>query len=154
MADTDRLPTFLNVLTILTFINSGLSVLLCFFAFAIAPFTYHQAVQNQGQMDQLPDFLKLLLGSNQVEAARLSLENRTPILLIHLLAAGLCTFGALRMRKLKKAGFIIYILGDFLPLSVYALIGFSLLIGIAFACTCMIAVTMIILYATQLKHMK
>jgi hypothetical protein len=58
------------------------------------------------------------------------------------------------MRKLKKAGFIIYILGDFAPLSVYALIGFSLFTGITFAYTCLIAVAMLILYATQLKHMK
>ena len=154
MTDTDRLPTFLNVLTILTFIYSGFSVLFSFFTFAIAPFAYYQAVRNQDQTDQLPDFLKQLIGSNQVGAARLSLENRTPILLIHLLAAALCLFGALRMRKLKKAGFIIYILGDLLPLSVYALIGFSLLIGIAFAYTCLIAVAMLILYATQLKYMK
>lgn len=80
----DELPTMLNVLTILTFIYSGFGFLAGFLVFVIAPFGYENALRMQSAMDQvqMPDFIKYFLGTNQVEAARSALVNRTPILLI------------------------------------------------------------------------
>lgn len=151
----DQLPTTLNVLTILTFIYSAFAFASAFLIFAIAPFTYQNAVRNQGRMDQLPDFVRNFLGNNQVEAARLQLANRTPILLITLVSVFLCFFGALQMRKLKKMGFTLYVIGDVLPLvNLLFFSSLSLLAGIGTAIGYGIVLLFIILYATQLKYMK
>jgi hypothetical protein len=153
----DELPTMLNVLTILTFIYSGFAFLFAFLIFAIAPFGYENALRTQSAMDQvqMPDFMKYFFGTNQVEAARSAFVNRTPILLISLGTALLCFFGALQMRKLKKRGFFIYIFGDLVPiLQLSFLSGLYSLAWIGFAFNFMIALTFIILYATQLKYMK
>lgn len=59
------------------------------------------------------------------------------------------------MRKLKKRGFFIYILGDLVPmLQLLFFSGLSSLVWIGYAFNIMIALTFIILYATQLKYMK
>lgn len=151
----DPLPTMLNVLTILTFICSAFTFLIAFFIFAIAPFGYENALRTRGQMDQMPDFVKQLLGSNQVEAARLQLENRTPILLLTLVSVLLCFFGALQMRKLKKRGLGMYILGDLLPIvNIIFFSSFSALAGVGVALGYGINLVFVILYATQLKYMK
>jgi hypothetical protein len=149
----DQLPTTLNVLTILTFICSALAFTGAFFAFAIARLSYETALRNQAGWDQIPIFLQSLLGSNHVESARLLLENRTPILLINLVTVLLCFFGALQMRKLKKRGFIMYVLGDLLSIVKLFLVSVSPLAGVLYAFSYGIVLIFVILYATQLKYM-
>jgi heme A synthase len=149
----DLLPTTLNVLTILTFICSALAFTGAFFAFAIARFSYETALRNQARWDRIPIFLQSLLGSNHVDAARVLLENRTPILLINLVTVLLCFFGALQMRKLKKRGFIMYVLGDLLTILKLFFVSVSPLAGVVYAFSYGIALIFVILYATQLKYM-
>lgn len=151
----DSLPTTLNVLTILTFIYSAFALASAVLIFAIAPFTYQNAVRNQSRVDQLPDVVRNLLGNSQVEAARLQLANRTPILLITLASVLLCFFGALQMRKLRKLGFTLYVIGDVLPLVNFIFFSsLSVLAGIGTAISFGIYLVFVILYATQLKYMK
>ncbi|HEY4290156.1 MAG TPA: hypothetical protein VGN00_23810 [Puia sp.] len=142
----------LNVISILTFVGSGIAILGQIYSFFKAQSTYDQILQNQDKMEQAPDFLKKLMGSDPVGMARKTLENRTPMLVLAIVAAALCIYGALQMRKLKKIGFPIYVIGELLPIiAYYIFVGpmgiftliFSLLINGAF----------IIMYATQLKHM-
>lgn len=151
----EQLPPTLNVLTILTFIYSAFAFVMAFFAFAIAPYSYRNAVQNQGAMDRLPDIVRNLVGSNQVEAARLQMVYRTPILLITLAGMVCCFLGALWMRQLKKRGFTLYIIGDVLPIvNLVFFTSISALAGISIAFFWGIAILFVILYATQFKHMK
>jgi hypothetical protein len=149
----DSLPSTLNVLTILTFIHSAIAFAGAFFAFAIARFSYETALRNQAKWDHISIFMQALLGSNHAEASRLLLENRTPILLINLVTVLLCFFGALQMRKLKKKGFVTYVLGDLLPVLKLLLVSLSPLAGMLYAFSYGIVLIFIILYATQLKYM-
>ena len=152
LEEPKKRPETLNVISILTFVGSGIAILGQIYSFFKAQSTYDQIVQNQDKMDQAPDFVKKLMGSDPVGMARKTLENRTPMLILAIVAAVLCIYGALQMRQLKKIGFPIYVIGELLPLvAYYIFIGpmgvftlvFSLLINGAF----------IIMYATQLKHM-
>ena len=81
---------------------------------------------------------------------------RVPILLIALIGYFLCFYGALQMRKLKKMGFSLYVLGDIVPFATYIFIGTDTLTGslAAFVVGVGILVVFIILYATQLKALK
>jgi hypothetical protein len=150
-----RLPTMLNVLTILTFIDNAFGFAFSFIIFALAPLTYQAAVRNQGRFDQLPFFVQAILGSDHVERARMAMENRLPILLFFLLAVSFRFFGALQMRHLKKRGFYLYILGNLLPgIAVLALMKVDPVTGIAAVVSYTFALIFVILYATQLKYMK
>ena len=152
LEEPKKLPETLNVISILTFVGSGVAILGQIYSFFKAQSTYDQIAQNQDKMDQAPEFLKKLMGPDPVGMARKTLENRTPMLILAIVAAALCIFGALQMRQLKKIGFPIYVIGELLPIvAYYIFIGqmgvftlvFSLLINGAF----------IIMYATQLKHL-
>lgn len=152
LEEPKKRPETLNVISILTFVGSGLAILGQIYNFFKARSTYDQLVQNQDKIDQLPEFAKKLMGSDPIGIARKTLENRMPMLILVIVASALCIYGALQMRQLKKVGFPIYVIGELLPfvayyifigqMSVFALV-FSLLVAGAF----------IIMYATQLKHM-
>jgi hypothetical protein len=152
LEEPKKRPETLNVISILTFIGSGIAIIGQIYNFFKAQSTYDQLVQNQDKLDQMPDFVKKLMGPDPMGSARRTLENRTPMLILVIVASVLCIYGALQMRQLKKVGFPIYVIGELLPIAAYYIfIGpmsvftliFSLLINGAF----------IIMYATQLKHM-
>lgn len=153
-AQAQPLPTMLNVLTILTFVGSAFALVGLLFTFALAPIGYRNAVDAQSTLDQMPGTLRSMLGDTR-EAARLAYEYRTPIVLIGLLGLLLCFTGALRMRKRKKYGFYLYILGDLVPLvNLFFYTPSSLLTAIAYGFAYMIYLVFVILYATQLKYMQ
>jgi hypothetical protein len=148
------LPTTLNVLTWLTFIANGLGFLSAFWTFFRAQTTYDTAVQNQDKLDSMPEWARKLAGPHPVETTRAMLDNRLPVLIITLLACFLCFYGALQMRKLKKIGFSLYILGDIVPYAIGIFIGFDIFTSFGYIFGLLITLVFIILYATQLKVMK
>ncbi|MFT4024886.1 MAG: hypothetical protein QM664_14005 [Flavihumibacter sp.] len=149
-----KLPTFLNVLTILTFVG-------CFFALISMPlagwligFT-KKAIENPEYADKMKpaDLENAEKGIRTFEAMQ---ANSTSLWIITLVSVGLCVYGAIQMRKLKKEGFYTYTIGEILPLLATGLvIGFanqfpttqSVISSVG------IALLFIILYATQLKKM-
>ena len=70
-------------------------------------------------------------------------------LIIGLVGIALCFYGAMKMRKLQKQGFFIYVAGQLMPI-IYTFVtvgvGFGL-IGV------IIPIVFIVLYATQLKEL-
>ena len=152
LQEPKKRPETLNVITILTFVGSGITILSQLYSFFKAQSAYDQIVQNQDKMEQAPEFLKKLMGSDPVGLARKTLENRTPILILGIVAAVLCIYGALQMRQLKKIGFPIYVIGELLPFVVsFIFVGQMPIFGLVFAL--LINGGFIIMYATQLKHM-
>lgn len=142
----------LNVITILTFIGSGIAIVSGIWGFFNAQHSYDQIVQAQDKMDQAPEIIKRMVGPDPVGMARKALENRTPMLILGIVAAALCIYGALQMRQLKKIGFPIYVIGELLPLvAYYIFIGQMGIVTLAL--TVVIAGAFIIMYATQLKHL-
>jgi hypothetical protein len=154
LEEPKKLPSMLNVLTILTLIWNPISILLSIYAFFTAQSNYDKMVQVQDKIDQMPDFFKSMMGSDPVGAARKALDNRVPVLLLGLAGAILCLFGAIQMRKLKKTGFSIYVIGDIVPFVSMIFVGTGAISGVSAILGIGLTVLFLILYGTQLKYMK
>jgi hypothetical protein len=152
--DQNKLPSTLNVLTILTIIASSLGFISTFWTFFRAQANLDAMIKAQDNMDKLPDWVRKLSGPHPVESARAMLDNRLPVLVISLLSVALCFMGALQMRKLKKVGFSFYILGDIVSFATGIFIGFDILTTITGGFVIGFTLLFIILYATQLKYLK
>jgi hypothetical protein len=154
LEEPKKIPDMLNVLTILTFVGSGVFSLSSIWSFFKAQDSYDKMVEAQSKLDSMPDFAKKFMGPEMVEMTRRALDNRTPILILSLLSYALCIYGAIQMRHFKKSGFTIYLVGELLPIVAGAIfIGMGFGGGFAIAGYLIYAV-FIILYATQLKYLK
>ncbi len=148
----NKLPSGINVLTILTFIGSAIGLIGSIYTYFSAQKSYDMI--KSGQFKDLPSSAQKFMPANFEEIALKSYENRLPILVLGLVGAALCIYGALEMRKRKKQGFYVYVVGEILPLVASALFisvgstfgGFGL-IGVA------IVALFIGLYAAQQKHL-
>lgn len=152
LEEPKKRPEMVNVLTILTFVGSGIAIISAIYNFFNAEHAYQKLLDSRESFERMPDTFKKLVGPDPIEMARRSMENRIPLTLLSLVAAVLCIVGAIQMRKLLKQGFYVYLIGEILPYISYAIfigsfglpIIFSMIFGLVF----------IILYATQLKHLK
>jgi hypothetical protein len=147
------LPSSLNVLTILTFIGCALGLLGGIWGYIKADQSYKDVVAAQDKMADAPAWAKSFMGPEMVEMARKSAENKLPILLLTLVGVALCLWGALEMRKLKKQGFILWVVGEFLPIAG----GLIFVGGAMFSGFAMIGlifpVVFLILYFVQKKYL-
>ena len=151
----DKLPSSLNVLTILTFIGSAIGFIGSVWSFFTAEKTYKsmQDTLSSGKLDEAPAWAKNMVSADTLPMYQKMAENKTPILLISLLSLALCIFGAIQMRKRKKQGFPVYVAGEVLPfvdtlvfVGTMAFKGFGLL-------SIIIPIIFIILYAVNRKHL-
>ncbi len=152
------LPTGLNVLTILTIIGCVIALLFSVFGFVSSKSSYDKKDEVMAQMQsaETPKFVKSMMGdpANFEKMTIKSYENRIPILLLSLVAVGLCFAGALQMRKRKKQGYLLYVIGELLPFVTMAFfIGFFALSGMIFMFTVVLAAVFILLYTMQRKHL-
>jgi len=156
--DKPTLPSGLNILTILTFIGCGIQLLFVVLGFVNAQKSFDEKDKMMERVNsgEMPSWVKSFMPNmdHYDEMVTKSLENKIPILIIGLAAIALCFFGALQMRKLKKQGFIIYLVGQVLPfLSLVLFVGMFMFEGIGFAMSVGIAVLFILLYLTQRKQL-
>lgn len=117
--NTDKSSTTLNVLTILSIIWSAISVILSIVGYVFAERALeekHKAIES-GMVNGLPDFLKSQYTPEAIELAQNVVNNKLPILIIGLLSAILCLYGAIEMRKLKKQGYPLWLIGESLPIA-------------------------------------
>ncbi|MEO6539013.1 MAG: hypothetical protein ABIT07_06100 [Ferruginibacter sp.] len=152
------LPPGLNVLTILSFIGCALQLLGIAWNFFNAKTAYDQkdAVMEKMNSAEMPAAAKAFMPdmTHFEEMIVKSYENRLPILIVGLVAFGLCLYGVMEMRKLKKQGFLFYVIGEILPfVSMVLFIGTFSLAGIFFYCIAFIALLFIFLYSLQRKNM-
>jgi hypothetical protein len=145
---TNQLPQGLNILTILSFIGSGVQILGAVFNFFFLPFAVKMMQEgpqpeNDPAFKPISGFLKM---SN--DATLKQYDHRYIIVIVSLVGAGLCIYGAIQMRKRKKSGFPVYAIGEaLLPLVTLVLIG---VLSASFSIV--IAAVFIILFAVQRKH--
>lgn len=155
LEEPGKMPQTINVLSILTFIGSGMVLLFQLYYFAAAKRIYDTAMASQDKIDQAPAWAKNLQGPDPIGVIQRTYDNRLPISLLTIVAAVLCIIGAVQMRKLKKNGFYIYLVGELLPIVTTAIfIGTAAMAGIGFYFGLVIYAVFIILYATQLKYLK
>lgn len=144
-----KIPDLLNVLTILSYIGCGMGVIGGIYSY----FSSCKSVELMEKMSNSDNPMAGMMGS-LTEATVKMCELRVPMLLVTLSATVLCLIGVILMRKLKRSGFFIYLAGELAPSVVtIAVLGTGLL-NIFMMIGFVIPVIFIILYATQLKHMK
>lgn len=148
-----ELPTGLNVLTILTFIGSAIALISGVWTYISAEKSYKAMVDAQDKMAEAPAFVKKIMGPEMLELSRKSMENKLPIMLLTVVGAALCIYGAIEMRKFKKQGYILWLVGEILPVVAGLLFlgagmfnGFSLIFML-------FPITFIILYSVQKKYL-
>lgn len=149
------LPGMLNVLTILTFIGCGIAYISSMISF----FSASNYEKDMAEMEELQDNMgDNELGNSVMQGAvdmmQKSYDYRYIILLSGLLFTTLCLIGALQMRKLKKSGYTLYVIGEIAPIVIMgALIGFSFVGGLTIIMSLVFAVVFVILYTTQRKYL-
>jgi len=153
-----KLPTGLNVLTILSFIGCAIQLILSLYGFFTAKKSYEgiEKLTEQMNSENMPSWVKSMMGDPEkmVKMITKSYENRIPIVLLSLVAIVLCFYGALQMRKLQKQGFLVYTIGELLPfLTQILFIGAFSLSGFAMYFFIAIAALFILLYSMQRKNM-
>ena len=156
--DKPTLPTGLNVLTILTFIGCGLQLIGVVIGFVNAQKSFNEKDKIMTQMSsgEMPSWAKSMMPNMEhyEEMLTKNLENKIPILIMGLVAIGLCLYGAIQMRKLKKQGFLFYVIGQILPfISTALFVGMFMFSGVGFAFGTGLALLFILLYVTQRKHL-
>jgi hypothetical protein len=143
----------LNVLTILTFVGSGIGILSAFWTYFSAEKSYQSILKAQENLAEAPAFLKSMMGPEMLEIAKKSMENKLPIMILTLVGSALCIYGAMEMRKLKKQGFILWLAGEILPLiGTIIFLGFGVFKGFGVIAP-LIPAIFIILYAVQRKNL-
>ena len=154
--DMKKLPQGLNVLTILTYIGCALGAISAIWNYITASAAY-KLYETSGVMDTLKtdnsQLNSVLAGAN--EMVKKAYDNRMMILIFALVGIALCFYGAMQMRNLKKQGYLIYVVGEILPIISFAVfIGFGGLFGgMAMIFSTLFAAVFIILYTLQRKHL-
>jgi hypothetical protein len=144
--ETKKLPGFLKVLCILSFVGIGL----VFISSIYNIFTI------QSTIDSLKSLNGLFGGSDMGSAIDALIKYGQIDYIINAVCVIICLIGVLMMWKLKKTGFYIYVVGEIAP----AIFSFALLGGFgALGTMAMIAglifpIAFIIMYALNLKHLK
>jgi hypothetical protein len=154
--DKPSLPSGLNILTILTFIGSGIGFLSSIYSCINAKSTVDKMEEtiNSAAYETMPAFAKKFLSPEALEVARKSYENRIPILAISLIGIVLCVYGAIQMRKRKMQGYYTYLIGEIIPLLVMPIfLGMTALTGIPGIIAICITLLFVLLYTGQRKHL-
>lgn len=149
------LPGMLNVLTILTFIGCAIAYIAAIMGFFSANNYEKQLADMEEMQDQMGDNeLASRMMEGSVEMLQKTYDYRYILLLSGILFTTLCLVGALQMRKLKKSGYTLYVIGELAPIILTAaLIGFSLTGGIMILFSAVFAILFVILYTTQRKYL-
>lgn len=113
--DEPKLNTGLNVLTILTFIGCAYELYSTVKNFLSGRKALDEFEKAQDQLAEAPAWAKKFASPEVHELMQKSLDNKLPILIVGLVAIALCTYGAIEMRKLKKQGFTLWLIGEILP---------------------------------------
>jgi len=148
-----KIPTGINVLTILTFIWCAYECYSAIKNFIGGQQALEKLEEAQTKLESAPSWAKKMAGPEVMEMVRKGIENKIPILVIGLLATGLCVYGAMEMRKLKKQGYLLWLIGEILPwISALIFIGpiiFSTFIGYFI----IFPILFIILYTVNRKYL-
>lgn len=153
--DMQKLPTMLNVLTILTYIGCALGAIGALYSYFTISASYKLIEGiNSGSAGTDPEnkLVQSVL-TQSAEIVKKQYDNRLMIMVLGLAGIALCFYGAMQMRNLKKQGFLIYVVGELMPILSFAIfVGFGgLFAGISMIFGTLLAAVFIILYATQLK---
>lgn len=146
------ISSFLNTLTILTLVGCAIGAVSVIYNY----FTICTTINNLEEMDI--DNLGSGALANMMDSAKELMvkqcENNLALTSANLISIALCAYGALQMRKLKKQGFSIYTIGQFLaPIASVILLGSGASSGLMLLTAMVIPIVFVLLYFTQLKQL-
>lgn len=147
-----KLPTGLNVLTILTFIGCAWELYSNINNFAKGKKALEEMEKAQEQLAEAPAWARKMAGPEVMQMLQDSLNNRLPILIIGLVATSLCVYGAIQMRKLKKEGYYLWLVGELLPF-INMIIFVPVFFKTIYIYFSIFPLLFIILYTLQRKHL-
>jgi hypothetical protein len=148
-----KLSTGLNVLTILTFIGCAYELYNSVNSFLSGKKALAEMEKAQEKLAEAPAWARKFAGPEMMEMMQKGIENRVPILIIGLVSIALCVYGAMEMRKLKKQGYTLWLIGEVLPY-VGTAIFVPAFFGTFLAFFIVIPTIFIILYTVQRKNLK
>ncbi len=156
-AEAPRIPNFLKVLCILTFVGSGIGILGAIYGV----FTTDATIKSLENSQDLLNGMNSPMGDmgGMIEATKKwgMLSN-----IFNLLASGLCLAGALLMWKLKKMGYVSYLVGviaalipAFLMMGSLASTGgfMGIFMNASFIFAILLNVAFLIMYSVNRKHL-
>ena len=149
----NKLPTGLNVLTILTFIGCAYELYSSVSNFIKGRKAIEEMEKAQEQLATAPSWAKKMMGPDMMEFITKSFENRIPLLIVGLIGTALCIFGALEMRKQKMQGYYMWLLGEVLPWVGVILFTGTILFKTFIVWFLILPIVFIILYTLQRKHL-
>ena len=147
-----KLPTGLNVLTILTFVGCAWELYSTVNNFIGGKKALEEMEKAQEKLAEAPAWARKLAGPEVQEMMLQSFNNKVPIFIIGLIAVTLCFYGALQMRKLKKEGYFLWLVGEILPF-IGSVIFVPALFNTLFIYFSIFPLLFIILYTVQRKHL-
>ena len=154
--ETGKLPVFLKVLCILTFIGSGIGILMAIYSMTNMNASIEQLEESRRAFEQAR------LGSLDGQIAATEKWGMFSYIM-SFVGSSLCLLGALLMWRLKKIGYFLYIPGHIIPLvasfifanSMGSGSGFmSSFVYIALIFQVVLAIAFIIMYGVNFKHLK
>lgn len=151
--EAPKLPTFLNVLTILTLIWCAFELYSAFSNFIGGKKALEEFDKNAEKLAEAPAWAKKLAGPEVREMMEKSLDNRVPLLIMSLVAIALCAIGAIQMRKLKKQGYLLWLIGELLPYLAISLFIGGVFFKTIFVYLAVFPLLFVLLYTLQRKHL-
>ena len=152
--DAPQRPQMLNILTILTIVGSSIFLLLSL----ISPWTTRfsknmitKQLESGGNNLTEAKMAKMREGLTKLDLLQ---QNIVPLMIVSVIGLGLCLFGAIMMRKLKKDGFWIYLAGQIIPLAgSFFIMGSAQFTDIGKVVGLAISLLFVVLYTTQRKYL-
>ncbi len=148
-----KLNTGLNVLTIFTFIGCAFDLYSTVKNFLTGPEALAKIDEAQEKLASAPGWVKKISGPEVREMMAKGIENKIPLMAFALVSIGLCLFGAIEMRKLKKQGYTLWLIGEVLPY-IGTAIFLPVFFNTVFAFALFFPILFIILYTIQKKNLK
>lgn len=149
-----KIPSGLNVLTILTFIGCAVFGLLTLLMPVIYKFLLNlmDKAASSGKEFTEKELADMEKGRAAIE---LVTNNMVPMMIIGLVGIVLCFLGALWMRKFKKDGYWLYVAGELMPLIAgFFILGSKQYTGVSsYIFGIGIPVLFVILYTMQRKYL-
>jgi hypothetical protein len=155
----NKLPVFLKVLCILTYVGAGIGILSGIYGIL----TFNSSLQQMEQTQELFEMSDNRMFGDMSEFLEVNRKWGFTVQIMAFVGNLLCLFGALYMWKLKKIGFYLYVPGQIIPLiGSFGLMGGLSASGGMFAGIAVVAsiigalfpIAFIIMYAVNLKHLK
>ena len=153
--EENKLPSMLNVLTILTIIACSFGILSDVYSFITADsgVVQMEKAMSDPNFQKAPEFVKGMMTPELLEMKKTMAANKIPIVILNMLGYALCLIGAIQMRGRKKQGYSLWLIGEILPLaSSFIFIGAVLFSGWKMAFLAF-PLLFIILYTVQRKHL-